>query len=56
MTANNDFMSFFNDVNMRVIQLHPKKSQYVNITDALHLWRPADGDWARMNGGILGEV
>ena len=32
-----------------VIQIHPKKSQYVNITEALHLWRPVDGDWSIMN-------
>lgn len=32
-----------------VIQIHPKKSTYVNITEALHLWRPVDGDWSLMN-------
>ena len=32
-----------------VIQLHPKASEYVNITEALHLWRPVDGDWSIMN-------
>ena len=31
-----------------VVQIHPKKSEYVNITDALHLWRPVDGDWSRL--------
>ena len=35
-----------------VVQIHPKKSDYVNITEALHLWRPKDGDWNRlMNNG-----
>ena len=34
------------------VEIHPKKSEYVNITEALHLWRPKDGDWNRlMNGG-----
>ena len=33
-----------------VVQIHPRKSEYVNITDALHLWRPKDGDWGRLNG------
>lgn len=46
----------FWDEEEEVVQIHPKKSQYINITEALHLWRPADGDWARMNGGIFGEV
>lgn len=32
-----------------VVQIHPKKSEYVNLTEALHLWRPKDGNWARMN-------
>lgn len=32
-----------------VVQIHPKKSEYVNITEALHLWRPKDGDWSRLN-------
>ena len=32
-----------------VVQIHPRKSEYVNITDALHLWRPKDGDWGRLN-------
>lgn len=31
-----------------VVQIHPKKSEYVNIAEALHLWRPKDGDWAIM--------
>ena len=32
-----------------VVQIHPKKSEYVNIMEALHLWRPKDGDWSLMN-------
>ena len=36
-----------------VVQIHPKHSEYVNITEALHLWRPKDGDWSRLNGGIF---
>ena len=40
---------FWEDEEM-VVQIHPKKSEYVNITDALHLWRPKDGDWGRLNG------
>lgn len=31
-----------------VVQIHPKKSKYVNMTEALHLWRPVDGKWSRM--------
>lgn len=34
-----------------VIQIHPKKSEYVNLTEALHLWRPKDGDWNRLMNG-----
>lgn len=32
-----------------VIQMHPKKSQYVDIAEALHLWRPVDGNWNILN-------
>lgn len=32
-----------------VVQMHPKKSQYVNLAEALHLWRPVNGDWSIMN-------
>lgn len=32
-----------------VVQIHPKKSEYVNFTEALHLWRPKNGDWSRLN-------
>lgn len=31
------------------VQMHPRKSQYVNMVEALHLWRPCDGDWGKMN-------
>lgn len=34
-----------------VVQIHPKKSQYVNFTEALHLWRPVDGDFSILNKG-----
>ena len=34
-----------------VIQIHPKKSHYVNLTEALHLWRPVNGDWSIMDKG-----
>ena len=39
---------FWEDEEM-VVQIHPKKSEYVNITEALHLWRPKDGDWGWLN-------
>lgn len=39
----------FWDDEEQVVQMHPRKSQYVNITDAFHLWRPASGDWRIMN-------
>ena len=39
---------FWDDEEM-VVQIHPKKSEYVNITEALHLWRPKDGDWSMLN-------
>ena len=31
-----------------VIQIHPRKSVYVDIVNALHLYRPSDGDWNRL--------
>jgi len=31
------------------VQIHPKASEYVNITEALHIWRPKNGDWSIMN-------
>lgn len=31
-----------------VVQIHPRQSEYVNITDVLHLWRPVDGDWSKL--------
>ena len=39
----------FWDEEEEVIQIHPKKSHYVNLTEALHLWRPINGDWSIMN-------
>ena len=39
----------FWDDEEEVVQIHPKKSHYVNITEALHLWRPVNGDWSIMN-------
>lgn len=41
---------FWDDEEM-VVQIHPKKSEYVNMTEALHLWRPVDGDFSRLNNG-----
>lgn len=38
---------FWEDEEM-VVHIHPQKSEYVNITEALHLWRPIDGDWSRL--------
>ena len=32
-----------------VVQIHPRKSDYVNIVEALHLWRPKDGNWDKLN-------
>ena len=32
-----------------VVQIHPKKSHYINMTEAMHLWRPVNGDWSIMN-------
>lgn len=39
---------FWNDEE-EVVQMHPRKSEYVNLAEALHLWRPVDGDWSIMN-------
>lgn len=39
----------FWDDEEEVVQIHPKKSEYVDITDALHLWRPVNGDWSKLN-------
>lgn len=38
----------FWDDEEEVIQIHPRKSEYVNISDAMHLWRPVDEDWNRL--------
>lgn len=45
----------FWDAEEEVVQIHPKKSHYVNLTEALHLWRPCNGDWNIMNenGGVF---
>lgn len=32
-----------------VVQIHPKKSEYVNLVEALHLWRPVNGNWELLN-------
>ena len=40
--------NLFWDEEEMVVQIHPKKSQYVNITEALHLWRAINDDWARL--------
>ena len=39
----------FWDEEETVVQMHPKKSRYVNMVEALHLWRPVNGDWSLMN-------
>ena len=39
----------FWDEEEEVVQIHPKKTHYVNLTEALHLWRPINGDWSKMN-------
>lgn len=37
--------NLFWDMEDVVVQLHPKKSEYVNLhLDCLHLWRPVNGD------------
>ena len=41
----------FWDDEEEVVQIHPKKSHYVNMTEALHLWRPVNGDWSLMDEG-----
>lgn len=41
--------SLFWDDEEEVVQIHPRKSNYVNHTEALHLWRPINGDWSKMN-------
>ena len=43
----------FWDEEEMVVQIHPKQSEYVDITEALHLWRPKNGDWSKLNGGIF---
>jgi hypothetical protein len=46
---------FWEDEEM-VVQIHPKKSEYLHgvglpgneLETVLHLWRPTDGDWSRL--------
>ena len=45
---------FWNDEE-QVVQIHPKKSEYINLTEALHLWRPVDGDWSILGRNINGK-
>ena len=49
---------FWEDEEM-VVQIHPKKSEYLHgvgtiggdkLENVLHLWRPADGDWSKLEG------
>lgn len=48
----------FWDAEETVVQIHPKESEYVHSVgfgmekreNVLHLWRPAGGDWSRMEG------
>lgn len=42
----------FWDDEEEVVQIHPKKSEYVNLTEALHLWRPVNGNWNLLNEGL----
>ena len=46
--------AFWEDEEM-VVQIHPKKSEYVHgvgdLGNVLHLWRPVGGDWSRMEKG-----
>lgn len=44
-----EIKNIFWDEEEEVVQIHPKKSEYVNIVDALHLWRPKNGDWSMLN-------
>ena len=61
--------AFWQDEEMDV-QIHPKKSEYLHgvstiggdkLENVLHLWRPADGDWSRIepkavqNGSLNAE-
>lgn len=46
----------FWDDEEEVVQIHPKKSQYVDMTEALHLWRPIGGDWRMMNRDVFRDA
>ena len=39
-----------------VMQFHPSEEHYLHgicgDTNILHLWRPKDGDWSRLNDGM----
>ena len=43
----------FFDKEEMVVQIHPPESEYVHsvrgLENVLHLWRPIDGDWGRLN-------
>lgn len=43
----------FWDAEEMVVQIHPPESEYVHsvrgLENVLHLWRPADGDWSRLD-------
>ena len=43
--------NLFWDEDEEVVQIHPRKSEYINFTKALHLWRPVDGDFSILNKG-----
>lgn len=48
----------FWDEEEEVIQLHPKKSQYVNVHEfCLHMWKPPQeiGDFLLTRYGIIGD-
>lgn len=48
--------SLFWDDEEEVVQIHPKESEYVDLTEALHLWRPVGGDWSKLNSGTFVPV
>jgi hypothetical protein len=47
--------NIFWDEEEEVVQIHPRKSEYVNMAEALHLWRPVNGDWSLLNSKKEGE-
>ena len=46
---------FWEDEEM-VVQIHPKKSEYVNMVEALHLWRPCNDDWSKLSDGTMKKL